>query len=121
MHLAQWASATAIFEAVVQIANALHLVTTVEGGETEGQRECLLAIRCIELEGFLLLERISGARLQASIYENSPPHTWGVETSRGGGRALSQHPPWTTNLYSNAAARDFQFVRRVSIATAVRK
>jgi EAL domain-containing protein (putative c-di-GMP-specific phosphodiesterase class I) len=45
--------ASAIVQAVINIANAQNMTTTAEGIETEPQREMLRDLGCTEMQGFL--------------------------------------------------------------------
>jgi diguanylate cyclase (GGDEF)-like protein/PAS domain S-box-containing protein len=67
MRMAQSASAAAIVTAVTQIATALNLATTVEGVETEEQRDCFSTIPCTELQGFLFSKPISADELSQFV------------------------------------------------------
>ena len=48
------ADARAVVDAVVKLAHALGLKVVAEGVETTGQRDILLALRCDELQGYLI-------------------------------------------------------------------
>jgi diguanylate cyclase (GGDEF)-like protein len=68
--------AHAIVEAIVHLARALNLPVTVEGVETDEQRDLVVAMGCTELQGFLLSAPVSETEMRAVASGEQPalPH-----------------------------------------------
>jgi EAL domain-containing protein (putative c-di-GMP-specific phosphodiesterase class I) len=69
----------AIVQAIITLANSLHMTTTAEGVETEPQAAALRAMGCIEMQGYLFskpkpaqeIARLLGAHRKAAKPEKS--------------------------------------------------
>jgi diguanylate cyclase (GGDEF)-like protein len=67
------ADALAVVDAVVSLAHALGLRVVAEGVETEGQRDTLIALKCDELQGFLIAKPMAPSSLALWVMEDSEP------------------------------------------------
>jgi EAL domain-containing protein (putative c-di-GMP-specific phosphodiesterase class I) len=65
------AGAQAIARAVVQLAHGLKRAVTADGVETEAQREALAAMRCDELQGYLISRPLGVEALSAWLAEQA--------------------------------------------------
>ncbi|MDR7376739.1 diguanylate cyclase (GGDEF)-like protein [Rhodoferax ferrireducens] len=60
-------SAVAIVQAIIQLAQALHLETTAEGVETLAQRDTLRRIGCLQAQGYLIAKPMDALQTRSFI------------------------------------------------------
>jgi EAL domain-containing protein (putative c-di-GMP-specific phosphodiesterase class I) len=73
--LEESAEATAIVQAILELAHALNLQTTAEGVETQAQWESLLKLGCTNGQGYYFCHPLTAAELDVFLQEHESAST----------------------------------------------